>query len=415
MALVSVGVDHERASLDLLERAGVPEHDWAKVTRALVAQPNVDQAVLVSTCLRTEVVMVVDRFHGAIDEVTAVLAEATGVDPAELEAHRSVHFDRGVVAHLFSVAAGLRSVVPGEYEVLGQLRRALDRALEEGAAARELDDLFRAALSSGRRARSATGLSRGTVSFARAAVDLVAQDADLEGARCVVLGAGQLGAGIARAMLDRPVGRVTILNRTPERAVALAASLADARAGAGGLDELAASLEGARVLVAAVEAPTAVVHAADLARASGLLVVDLALPRAVDASVDALEGVTRRDLGDLSERVARALGSRQEAIAEASEVVARDVERYLDDRRARAAAGIVTELRARVEADAGAELARRSGELARLGDEDRALVEDLVRAVVAKVAHRPTVALREAAGTDRGERLSDAARTLFDL
>ncbi|HEV2427376.1 MAG TPA: hypothetical protein VGS61_04050, partial [Acidimicrobiales bacterium] len=134
-----------------------------------------------------------------------------------------------------------------------------------------------------------------------------------------------------------------------------------------------------------------------------------------DAAVDDVPGVTRRDLGDLSERVARALGSRQVAIAEANEVVTRDVERYLDDHRARAAAGIVTDLRARVEADAAAELARRSGDLSRLDEADRALVDDVVRGVVAKVVHRPTVALRDAAGTDRGERLSEAARTLFDV
>ncbi len=371
--------------------------------------------MLVSTCLRTEVVAVVDRFHGAIDEMTAVLADATGVAVAEVEAHRSVHFDRGVVAHLFSVAAGLRSVVPGEYEVLGQLRRALDQAVEEGAAGRDLTELFRAALASGRRVRASTALSRGSISFARAAVDLVSEDVELSGARCVVLGAGQLGAGIVRALIDRPIGSLTVLNRTPERAAALVESLGDARASSGALDELAGALAGAAVLVAAVEAPSPVVRAADVAAATGLLVVDLALPRAVDAAVDAVPGVARRDLGDLSERVARALGGRQVAIAEASEVVARDVERYLDDRRARAAAGIVTELRARVEADAAAELARRSAELARLGEDGRALVDDVVRAVVAKIAHRPTVALRDAAGTDRGERLNEAARTLFDL
>ncbi|MGH9020421.1 MAG: glutamyl-tRNA reductase [Acidimicrobiales bacterium] len=418
MALICVGVDHEHASLDLLERATLPEHEWAKVVRILVAQANVDQAVLVSTCLRTEVVAVVDRFHGALDDVTAVLAEATGVDPAELAAHLSVHFDRGVPAHLFAVAAGLRSVVPGEYEVLGQLRRALDLAVEEGTAGRELTELFRAALASGRRARASTALSRGTVSFARAAVELARDDlgADVAGATCVVVGAGQLGAGVTRGLLELPVARVVVLNRSPERARDLAASLGDARVDTGGLDQLARRIGEARVLVTAVETPVPVVSASDLdGRATALLVVDLAVPRAVDVHADAIPGVTRRDLSDLRERVERVLDERHGAIEAARDVVEHDVARHLDDQRARAAAGIVTDLRARLDADVAEEFARRAGELSRLDDSSRRLLDDVVRSVVAKVAHRPTVALRDAAGTERAQRLSEAARTLFDL
>src|ERR1035438_3182186 len=118
MALISVGLDHEHASLDLLERATVLEHEWVKVLRTLVSHRNIHEAVFVSTCLRTEVVAVIDRFHGAIDEITATLSEATALAPGAFSDHLTVNFERDVATHLFSVASGLKSVVPGEFEVL---------------------------------------------------------------------------------------------------------------------------------------------------------------------------------------------------------------------------------------------------------------------------------------------------------
>jgi glutamyl-tRNA reductase len=420
VALISVGVDHEHASLDFLERTTVPEHEWAKVLRALVAQPNVEEAVFVSTCLRTEVVAVVDRFHGALDEVTATLADATDLEPSAFTDHLTVHFDRGVATHLFAVAAGLKSVVPGEFEVLGQLRRALDLALEEGAAGRALDELFHRALACGRRVRTETTISRGTTSFAQAAVAWAFEELgeDLAGARTVVVGAGQLAAGVARGLLDAPVevSRVTILNRSTARAEELAATLGDARVTTGPLDAIASSMTGARLVVTALETPTPVVSVDQVGeRVDPLLVIDLAMPRAVEARVGDVALVRRVDIVDLRERVERALDDRREATERARELVAHDVERFLADQRARGAAVIVSDLRAHLEGVADAELARREGELGTLGDEERSRIEEIVRAVVAKLAHQPTVALKEAAGTDRGIRLTEATRTLFDL
>ena len=183
MAVISVGIDHEHASLDLLERASVPEHEWSKVLRTLMSQRNIHEAVFVSTCLRTEVVAVIDRFHGAIEEITHTLAEATDLAPSEFADHLTVNFDRGVATHLFSVAAGLKSVVPGEFEVLGQLRRALELAVEEQTAGPEITELFQRAISSGRRVRSETPIARGSTSFAQASVMMATDDlgVDLDG------------------------------------------------------------------------------------------------------------------------------------------------------------------------------------------------------------------------------------------
>ena len=233
MALISVGIDHEHASLDLLERVTLPEHEWAKMLRTLVSHRNIHEAVFVSTCLRTEVVAVIDRFHGAIDEITLTLAEATGVSPVEFEDRLTVNFEHDVASHLFSVAAGLKSVVPGEFEILGQLRRALELAVEEQSAGSEVSEIFQRAIASGRRVRSETAIARGTTSFAQAAAAAAIDELgdDLEGAHVVVLGAGQMATGVVKSLLAASAGpaKVTVLNRTLERAEELQRELNDER------------------------------------------------------------------------------------------------------------------------------------------------------------------------------------------
>jgi glutamyl-tRNA reductase len=417
VSLISVGVDHEHNTLDFLERATVPEAQWGKVLRDLVSRANVHEAVFLSTCLRTEVVAVIDRFHGAIEEITEVLAEATGLAAEDFTDRLTVHFDRGVATHLFSVAAGLHSVVPGEHEVLGQVRRALELALEEGTATSELDELFHRAVASGRRVRAETAISRGTTSFARAAVETaLAELGGLEGATVVVAGAGQLATGVVRGLLDAGPARVVLLNRTPERAEALARELGDARLEVGPLESLAERAGSARLLVTALEAPATLLRLEDLAtRRDPLLVVDLAMPRAVDPAVEQVEGVTRVDISHLGAAIERALDDRRGALEEAGAIVADEVERFTSDQRARGAAAIVRDLRAHFDDVVAAELERRQHDLDGLSDEERDRVRSLVRSVVAKIAHRPTVALKEAAGTDRGVRLTEATRQLFDI
>jgi glutamyl-tRNA reductase len=420
VALISVGIDHEHASLDLLERASVPEHEWNKVLRTLMSQRNIHEAVFVSTCLRTEVVAVIDRFHGAIEEITHTIAEATELAPSEFADHLTVNFDRAVATHLFSVASGLKSVVPGEFEVLGQLRRALELATEEQTAGPEITELFQRAIASGRRVRIETPIARGSTSFAQASVMMATDDlgVDLDGAEVVIIGAGQLASGIARALLVRParLRRMTICNRTTAHGERLRDELSDPRVAVATLDDVTSLITTARLVVAAVEVSSPVITRADLERCEeDVLFVDLGLPRAVASDVSGLTNVRRIDIGDLRERVGQALGDRREAIDDAQRIVGDDVEKYLSDQRARGASAIVSELREYFDDVVANEMSRREGDLEGLTPDQREKVASILRSVVAKIAHHPTVALKEAAGTDQGTRLSEATRTLFDL
>ena len=418
MALIAVGLDHEHASLELLERATVLEHEWVKVLRTLVSHRNIHEAVFVSTCLRTEVVAVIDRFHGAIEEITATLAEATGLAPADFEEHLSVHFDRGVAKHLFAVASGLRSVVPGEFEVLGQLRRALELASDEHVAGPSLSELFQRALTSGRRVRHETSIARGTTSFAHAAVEVTLGALDPSPAAVVVVGAGQLASGVVRSLLDagERVGTVVVCNRTLASAQALVESLGDERVSAAPLDAVPLQVAGADAIIVAAEVPEPVLDLASLTgRERSLVAMDLAVPHGVAREVEQLGPVRRFDLDTLRQRVEQALDGRREAVLAAEAIVEQDVEKYLEDQRARGASVIVSQLRGHFDQLMEAELSRRAHEIDALSEDDAELLRSVLRSVVAKIAHRPTTALKESAGTDQGARLFEAVRTLFDL
>ena len=276
---------------------------------------------MLSTCLRTEVYAVVDRFHDAVAEIYDVLSEHSGVTVEELSAHASIRFDDDVTSHLFSVTSGLESVVTGETEVVGQVRHAFERAQEESTSGPVLSALFRHALQTGKRVRTETGISKGTTSFAYAAVTVArgTDQAGLRGARVVVVGAGDMGLGVCRALSDiappEAPQRVVVANRSVKRARDLV------HESAGGpfemravpLEHVAGELADADVVLSAVAAESHVLGVQDFATVTGpLLVIDLGVPRNVDPAVAGLDGITLLDMDTLSASVARALGDRQE-------------------------------------------------------------------------------------------------------
>jgi glutamyl-tRNA reductase len=421
--VVVIGVEHTKTPFDILERVTVGDAEVSKVLAQLSSYENVREVALVSTCLRTEIYAVVDRFHDAVDDVTALLADRAGCSTEVIESHESVFFDRGAAAHLFKIASGLASAVPGETEVLGQVRRSLDRSVDEGTAGPLLSGLFRHAIQAGRRVRTETGISRGTTSFSHAAVAMAMSHLgdDFEGAEVVVLGAGGLASGTLASLVDArtaSLAGITIVNRT----VANAEQLAERTRGevpisVAGLDSVATMLADARLLICAAEADTPLVQPEHLAARDGapLLIVDLGMPRNVDHEVGQIPGVELMDISDLSAVIEAAVEDRRAEVSKAEEIVADEVSRYLEDQRGRGAAPVVVALREKLDAIRSAELERRRSDLASLTDDQREAVEAITRSMLAKLVHEPTMALKESAGTPRGERLLESIRILFDL
>jgi glutamyl-tRNA reductase len=427
VSVIVVGLEQKNAPLELLDRVSVTEADTAKALGRLRDRPNLSEAVLLSTCLRTEVYAVVERFHDGVAEIQEFLAEVSGSAVDALGEYCTIRFDDDVTDHLFSVASGLDSAVLGESEVLGQVRRAWERAQGEHASGPVLGALFRHAVETGKRVRSETAIARGITSLSHGAVALAAdrRPDGLSGARVLVVGAGEMGDGVAQALAGRGVDRLVVANRTAERAEATVAALPPGAAGTAAsadLDDLAALLADADVVITTVGTSHPIVDRPLLESAlagrdgrGDLVVVDLGVPRNVQPQATALPGLVLLDMEDLRAAVAEAIGGRQDEVAAATGIVSDEVERYRAASRARDAAPIVSALRSRVEEARVGELERLRTKRSDLDEAQWEQVDAVTRSLVAKLLHQPTVTLKEAAGTPRGERLVEALRALFDL
>jgi glutamyl-tRNA reductase len=419
VSVVVIGLNHRTANLELLERTTVDAARLPKVLHDLCARTHLSEAVVLSTCNRTEAYVIAERFHGGYEDVRDFFSELAFLAPEELGDHLYVHYDEAAVRHLFAVAAGLDSAVLGEGEILGQVAEAWSMAREEGSAGASLNLLFRLALEAGKRVRTETAISRGITSVAQAAVAMAANRlGTLEGRRVLLLGAGEMGEGMALALASAGTGEVVVANRTAANAEALAARVGGRAAR---LLDLPAELAGADLLLTSTGATSIMVEHGDLetvmANRAGrpLLIVDIAVPRDVDPSAADLDGVTLLDMDDLRRFVEVGLSGRQRAASQARVILDEELERYLAVTSAREVAPLVAAMRERAEQVRLSELERFAGRLDQLDDRERAAVEALTKGIVAKLLHEPTVRLKDAAGTAKADRLTDTLRDLFDL
>ncbi len=418
MSIVVFGVNHRTGPLSVLERVAVAPCDLPKAITALVSLANVREAVVLSTCNRTEVYVVAERFHGAYADIRDFFCDVGGLHADELHPHLYTLHDEAAVSHLFEVAAGLDSAVLGETEILGQVRSAWELAQVEGGARSTLNLLFRHALETGKRARTETAISRSTASVSSAAVEMATERlGSLAGRRVLVVGAGEMGEGVALALVKAGAADIIVTNRTEERADALAARV---HGRVMPYHQLESAMADADVLLTCSRAGTVVVDADLVDRVRSeisrpLLVVDIAVPRNVAATVAALPGVTLLDLDDLREWAARGIDKRSHEAEHVRVIVGEEVERFVVENTARQAAPLVAMLHERGEQIRSAELDRLGGKLAGLDPAQRAAVEALTKGIVAKLLHQPSVRLKDDAGTPQGERNAAAVRDLFDL
>jgi glutamyl-tRNA reductase len=427
VSVVVVGLEQRQAPLDLLEQVAVGDNALPKALGMLRDRSNLSEAVVLSTCLRTEVYAVVERFHDGVAELQEFFAAIAGLPVDALADHLVTRFDDDVAEHLFTVASGLDSAVLGESEVLGQVRRAWERAQRERASGPVLGSLFRHAVETGKRVRSETAIARGITSLSNGAVAMAAnrRPGGLAGSRILVVGAGEMGEGVIRALASHEPSELVVANRTSDRAAELIAGLPaelGSRSRVSSMAKVPDALARADVAFTSVatthpivEAPVLAAAVAEREPGDPLLVVDLGVPRNVEPAAASLAGVTLFDMDALRTAVEGALSGRQAELAHAQEIVADQLERYRVAARARGAAPVVSALRSRAEDVRRSELERHRSKLSELTEEQWSQVDAVTRSTVAKLLHEPTMAVKDAAGTPRGERLVEALRALFDL
>ncbi len=422
MTLLVLGISHRSAPVAVLDALALTPADAEQLAADLCATDSVSEAIVLATCNRVEVYADIARFHPAVAAVTEVLAKATGADRATLLEHSYLHFDAAAVTHLFTVAAGLDSMVVGEPQILGQVRAALVRGQDSGTAGRELNSAVQSALRVGKRVHSDTGIDRCGVSLVSVALDAAVEVVgDLAARRVLIVGAGSMGALAGSTLTARGAGEVVVANRTLASARHLAESVPGARAV--DLPAVAAELAAADVAVFATGAQDTLIDrelvavalhgAARHAPDRPLVILDLAMPHDTDPAVSELPGVTRIDLAGLATLPATA-ASEADATA-ARQIVADEVQAYLASAAAHQVEPTLVSLRAHGGTVLDAEMARLRLRLTAVDDGTMAEVERSMRRAINTLLHNPTVRMKQLAAQPGGDRYAEALSALFGL
>jgi glutamyl-tRNA reductase len=416
--LLALGISHKTAPVALRERLAFSEGEATEFARLLTSTAEVREAVVISTCNRTEIYLVVGDPVRAESDVLGQLASRASIRPTELA--EAIYSPRNCDAarQLYRVTAGLESMIVGEAEIQGQVRRAHEAAMRSGCAGALTNRLFAAALTTGKRVRSETSIGSSRVSIPSVAVDLALSVLDgLRGRHVVILGAGDTSELMAQALADRGADTIFVANRHADRALSVAQRFGGSVVG---LEELPEQLVQADIVLSSTSSPHPIVGREELElvmaerHGRALLLIDIAVPRDVEPECGELEGVSLYDIDDLQAVVARNLNTRAEELPRALEIVEEEIHRFARWLGQADALPTVSALREHGSALVEQVLAENSGRWESASPRDLARVEAIARAVMSRLLHEPTIRLRSM-GADRGHASLELVRELFGL
>jgi glutamyl-tRNA reductase len=416
--LLALGISHKTAPVALRERLAFTEQEASEFARAATANDEVREAVVISTCNRTEVYLVVGDPVQAEGDVLGLLARRAGIRPTELA--QEIYSPRNCDAarQLYRVTAGLESMIVGEAEIQGQVRRAHEAAMRAGSTGAFSNRLFAAALTTGKRVRTETEIGSSRVSVPSVAVDLALSVlGTLQERHVVILGAGETSELTARALVDQGAGTIFVANRHADRALSLAQRFGGSVVGLDGLPE---QLLHADIVLSSTSSPHPIVGREELELVMAeredrpLLLIDIAVPRDIDAGCGELEGVTLYDIDDLQAVVARNLDTRASEVPRAQEIVEEEIQRFARWLGQLEVLPTVSALREHGNALVEQVLAENAGRWESASPRDVARVEAVARAVMSRLLHEPTIRLRSLS-EERGHASLELVRELFGL
>ncbi len=409
MHVFLLGLSHKTAPVEVRERLSISPTQLPRALRALRESGGAHEAAILSTCNRTEIYAVgapeagrklerlVGKFHFAAPQVATISTNLSSCF------YRNT--DAATARHLFSVASGVDSLILGESEILGQVKKAREISQEQGALGGTLDELFRRAISCGKRARAETEIGRGAQSVGTAAVELSRQIfGSLKGRTVLILGAGKISSLTARALVASGAHEVIVANRTHERAQELAKTLCDSGADAEATrwDELPRRLVEADIVIASTHAPHTVLSASQVETAMRarrhrpLFLIDLAVPRDIEASAHEIDDVFLYDVDDLKNVVGSNRSQRECEVELVQNIIESEVENWQKWQRSMAARPVMAALAGRGETIREAELNLALSKLAHLSEEEKNVVRRLAQSLTGKILHAPLRHLREA-------------------
>jgi glutamyl-tRNA reductase len=419
MHLLLIGISHHTAPVELREKLAVADSELPDTLSSLGRRAGVGEAVVLSTCNRTEIYATCPNLDDGHEALTTFLAESRGLALDDLRPHLYARTHADAARHLFRVAAGLDSLVVGEPQILGQVKQAYATASEQGCTGAFLNRLFHKSFSAGKRVRTETGLADGAVSVSYGAINLARKICgDLRSLTALVVGSGEMAELTARHLQAQQVGRMFVSSRTADHATLLAEHIGGEVVS---WEELDRALAAADVVVSATGASEQIISRDRVARAMRrrrtrpLFIIDIAVPRDVDPRAGEIEQVFLYDIDDLRAIVSENLARRGSEVVRAEAVVNEEVEAFVAWTRSRTAMPTLMALRGRFEAVRQAELARLQSKLAHLPPDARARVDDVTRLIVEKLLITPTEQLKALPDRDTLVAYTDALNHLFAL
>jgi glutamyl-tRNA reductase len=417
--LLALGVSHKTAPLDLRERLSLTEGRAVSALRELTEASGIHEAAAISTCNRTELYLIVSDPIEAESTALGVLTRQAEIRPTELLGHLYSLRSTEAARHLLRVTAGLDSMILGEAEIQGQVKRAYELALVEGGTGPILNRLFRAALAAGGRAREETGISEKGLSIPSVAVELARRAlGDLSERRVLMVGAGETAELVARALVARGVHTVFVANRHYDRAIGLAQRF---EGNAVRFEDLPEQLEQADIVVSATNSPHHIVERDGLEQVMRarperpLLAIDIAVPRDIEPACREIPGVSVHDIDDVQQIVERNASGREAEAKQAERIIESELDRFERWLAALEVVPTITALRERGDEVARRVMAENENRWESLSEADRARVEAMAKAIASRLLHEPTVRMRRAAGEDDAYNYVSALRELFGL
>ena len=428
MLLIAVGLNHRTTPVELREKLTLTEQRLPGALGAVLARPEIAEAVIVSTCNRAELYAVIDDMAKPESSpdlpLEAILASWGGVPSNALSGHLYHYRDQRAAEHAFRVASGLDSMILGDGQILGQVKTAYEVARTHGATGAILNTLFQSALATGKAVRTQTGIGQGAFSIGSAAVELATRifGDTLAGKTVLVLGAGKMSELTARHLQSCGAPAVLVTNRTFERAQALADQLG-AGASARRFDDLGPALLTSDIVICSTAAPHPIVTrdliqtAMRARRNRPLFLIDIAVPRDVDPEVGDLQNVYLYNIDDLSAVVARDQAARHAESRLAGAIIDAAVAQFGQWRRGMEVTPLVTAVRERLDSLRLDEIARVRARLPHLSDHEMRVIGIALQSMSGKIAHEAIAAIKDSANTepDNSYQRLDAIRSAFGL
>ncbi|MGO9754205.1 MAG: glutamyl-tRNA reductase [Solirubrobacteraceae bacterium] len=416
--VLAIGVSHKTAPVEVRERLALSDGRVGEFLRDLRGAAEIQEAVAISTCNRTELYLVVSDPVEAESTVLAMLARHAGIRPTALTGAIYSHHNCDAARHLYRVTSGLESMIVGEAEIQGQVKRAYETALSRETVGPLTNHLFKAALATGKRVRTDTAIGERRISLSSVAVMLACELlGDLDGREVIIVGTGEMGELAARALADSGGRTLFVSTRRRDRAVSLAQRYGGESVS---FDELPHALQRADVLVAATASPHALIEAREMSEVMAargrrpMLLIDLAVPRDIDAECAEIDGVSLYDIDDLQAVVARNRQVRQAEARKAEGIIEEEIQHFAAWLGSLEVRPTLAALRAHGQAIATQIVRDNEGKWESASERDLERVSALANAVVNRLLHHPTARLRELRD-DRVHARMALVRDLFEL